>query len=453
MESNSAQPEAAFFDLAFEGMVVTRLDDGVVVAANDAWLALTGYERGEVIGRTWSELALLTEPGPHGSVRAASPEPGERREARMRTRSGGFRLVEERSRIVEIEGEHFSLCTTTDLTEERQLLQDLERSRADLAHAQAISRIGSFAFDLTTNEVLPSEELLRLFSVEPAEYGGTLEDALAHLHPEDVPMILDEIRRVVDEGTVRPVLVRALGPAGEVRWLYAQGELELDAGGRPVRVVGTAQDVTERVQLDRERRRLLARAVELREADRRRIADEIQDGLLQSLSALLLRVEAAADATPDPDARYAVSRVTSAVRDSMAGLRRLVFDVRPTALDHGIGPAVEELAVRMLASWDLHVDVEDATENAIPEDVRAVVYRFLRDTLAALAPGVAAVRIAVEDKLLVEVRHRGAGRLDDGDRPLLEEAAELAGGLLELETDGETLVRLSLPDPSLTIER
>jgi signal transduction histidine kinase len=217
-------------------------------------------------------------------------------------------------------------------------------------------------------------------------------------------------------------------------------------------VHGTAQDVTERVRMEERNRRLLERAVELRESDRREIAEEIQEGFLQSLSALLLRVEAAVDANTDPDARYEVARVVDAVRASAERLRRLVFEVRPTSLEHGVGPAVEELATRMLASWDLHVDVEDATRDALPESVRATVYRFLRDALAALAPGVADVRIAVEDDLVVEVRHRGPGRLDDADRPLLEEAAELAGGALELETDGETRVRLSLPDPSLSIE-
>jgi PAS domain S-box-containing protein len=364
-----------------------------------------------------------------------------------------MRLVDERSRLVEIDGERFALIAAVDLSEERRMLQDLEASRADLAKAQAISQIGSYTFDLRTNEVLASDELLRLLWTEPAEFDGTLDIVLAHIHPDDVDLVRDAIALVLEEHTVPTVRLRTASSDGRVRWLQAQGELELDEDGRAARVHGTAQDVTERVRMEERNRRLLERAVELRESDRREIAEEIQEGFLQSLSGLMLRVEAAADASADPDARYEVARVVDSVRASAERLRRLVFDVRPTALDHGIGPAVEELATRMLASWDLHVDVEDDTpQDAVPDSVRATVYRFLREALAALAPGVAAVRIAVEDDLVVEVRHRGPGRLDEADRPLLEEAAELAGGLLELEIDGETRVRLSLPDPSLSVE-
>jgi PAS domain S-box-containing protein len=435
-----------FFDHAAEGMVVTRIDDGVIVAANDAWLALTGLDRSEAIGHPWSELDVTRVPEPPRSI-TAGLERSARREVELRSRSGEHRVVDERSRVMEIDGEPFVLCTTIDLTEERQLLVDLERSRSDLAKAQAITRTGSYVFDLRTDEVLPSDELLRLFSIRPSDFGGKLEDVLSRLHPDDVPLIGRSIATILRERVVPSVRVRTLGPEDEIRWLEAQGELEVDPDGTPIRVVGTAQDVTEQALLEQEAHRLQARLVELREADRREIAEEIQDGLLQTLSALLLRLEIIGGRLDEDDADD-LARVTEAVRGSMQRARRVVFDLHPTALDHGIGAAVEDLAVRMQPAWALEVQVEDLTEDRVPPEVRSTVYRFVREVLGALAPGTAAVRITVERDLVAEVRHHGVGRLDDADRPVLEEVAELAGGSLEVETNDETTVRLRLPDPS-----
>jgi PAS domain S-box-containing protein len=436
-----------FFDHASEGMVLTRVEDGTVVAANDAWLALTGLDRPDLIGRPWPELPFPREAGAIGGGGSVG-----RREIRFPTQAGEDRILDVSSRLVEIGGEDFVLCTAADVTEERQLLLDLERGRADLAKAQAMSGVGSFGFDVRTEEVLASDELLRLFWIEPSDFQGTLDAILRQLHPEDVPIVEDAVRTVLTERDVPSVRVRVLGPAGEVRWVEGQGAVELDSGGSPARVFGTAQDVTERVLLERESKRMLARLVELREADRRAIGQEVQDGILQTLSALLVRLEMVVGDL-EPSARRDLEPVTQAVRDSMERLRRLVFDVHPTALEHGVGPAVEDLASRMLAARDLEVDVEDAIGHELSEDLRATVYRFLREALTALAPGSAAVRIAVEDALLVEVRHRGPGALGEADRPVLEEAAELAGGTLDVRTNDETLIRLRLPEaPSLPVE-
>ncbi len=423
-------------------MLLVGPGDGVVVAVNDAWCELTGYERAEVEGRAWSDLALTAASDPQEEHDPSST----RREVELRTRSGEFRIVDERARPVEVDGEPLLLRSITDLTHERQLLVELERSRADLARAQAISRTGSFVFDLRTNEVLPSDELLRLLSIDSATFDGTLADALERIHPDDVPTIASTIDHILQDRVVPSVLIRVLGPGDEIRWVQAQGELEVDPEGAPMRVVGTAQEVTERVLLEEEARRLLARVVEMREADRREVAEILQDGLLQMLSALLLRLDLIGSRIAAHDAQE-LARVTEAVRGSMQRVRQVVFDLRPTALDHGVGPAVEELAARMLAAWDLEVHVEDAAGVALSDEARSVAYRFVREALAALAPGTAQVRVVWEDGLLVEVCHRGRGRLADADRPLLEEVAELAGGTLDVRSNGETCLRLRLPDP------
>jgi len=75
--------------------------------------------------------------------------------------------------------------------EDRKLAEDaLRQSEFDLAEAQRVARIGSWTLDIVTNAVRWSEELYRIFDVEKTAFGGTHEDFLYRVHPDDRTRVL-----------------------------------------------------------------------------------------------------------------------------------------------------------------------------------------------------------------------------------------------------------------------
>ena len=115
-----------------------------------------------------------------------------------------------------------------------------------LSEAQEIAGIGSFTWDLETGLVTWSEQLHRLYGVPPEEFDGTFDGFAACLHPDD-----QEHVRAVTEAALRErdsfeFDARVLRPDGDVRWMHGRCRITRDpATGRPVRMDGTNQDITE----------------------------------------------------------------------------------------------------------------------------------------------------------------------------------------------------------------
>ncbi|MEA2624352.1 MAG: hypothetical protein QOD06_397 [Candidatus Binatota bacterium] len=129
----------------------------------------------------------------------------------------------------------------------------LRRSQEQLAEAQSLAHIGSFDWDLVTDEVVWSAEQYRLFGVEPADVSLDSNFVLDRVHPEDRPGLDRVIASMMIRGKPAEREVRIVRPDGKIRVCHARAAVQVDAAGRPVRMIGTFQDVTERRREERER--------------------------------------------------------------------------------------------------------------------------------------------------------------------------------------------------------
>lgn len=158
--------------------------------------------------------------------------------------------------------------------EERKRAEQLLRlSEARLLLSQEIARIGSWEWEVPTNKVTWSNELYRIFGLEPQEFKGTFEGYLESVHPEDHEMVRRVVSRALEAGEMLDYDYRIVRADGTIRWLHAQGKAFLDDAGRPIRMAGTAQDITDRKGLEAEAAYNLERA---KEVERLREIDEFR---------------------------------------------------------------------------------------------------------------------------------------------------------------------------------
>jgi PAS domain S-box-containing protein len=134
----------------------------------------------------------------------------------------------------------------TDITERRRIERELERSRTLFADAERVAHIGSWEWDIPGNEVVWSDGLYAIYGIERAEFEGEYRPGGSkYVHPDDRRRVQEEVERAVDTGAPVDFEFRIVRPDGRVRRLHSRAEVIADPEGRPLRLTGTLQDVTE----------------------------------------------------------------------------------------------------------------------------------------------------------------------------------------------------------------
>lgn len=164
-----------------------------------------------------------------------------------------------------------------DITERRASTDRLAQSEKLLADGQALSHLGSFTWDMRTNEVSWSDEQYRLFGYEPGSVTPTLELFLEKIHPDDVEAVSAANRASRETGVPFEAEFRIVPSDGVVRWISEMGRVVFE-DGKPAVMTGMSQDITSRHEAEDERLFLLGQQKDL--ADQlRMLLDSTGEGI------------------------------------------------------------------------------------------------------------------------------------------------------------------------------
>lgn len=134
-----------------------------------------------------------------------------------------------------------------DVSARRELEDALRLSETRLAAAQAIAHLGSWEWNLRTNEVVWSDECYRIFGVDPAHFRPTYAEISKYFHAADADRFRRALAAAVRHGSEFRDDFRIVRPSGEERHLHVEGVVTRhDAQGMPVIMTGTNVDITER---------------------------------------------------------------------------------------------------------------------------------------------------------------------------------------------------------------
>jgi len=136
------------------------------------------------------------------------------------------------------------------LQELRQLNQGLEAKAAErtraLEEAQALTHLGSWEWDIATGTIAWSDELYRIYGLKPQEREIGFEEFMAMIHADDRARVNEAIGVSYQMGKPFAFEHRITLPGKKERTLYGMGKVIKDSSGKPIRMVGTSQDITER---------------------------------------------------------------------------------------------------------------------------------------------------------------------------------------------------------------
>ncbi len=158
-----------------------------------------------------------------------------------------------------------------------------------------VGQVGTWDDEFETKQTMWSDTLRELYGfgqdVEPS-----YETFLAHVHPDDVDHIRNEVYRATMSGETFEYEYRFLRPDGDVRWMLSRGRVLLDESGLPARRLGAAMDITVRKQALEDGEKL---GRELRQAQKLQVVGRLAGGIAHDFNNILLGIRGYADLARD----------------------------------------------------------------------------------------------------------------------------------------------------------
>jgi len=298
--------------------------EGNFIDANHAVLDLLGYKKNEILYLSFFSILsedqiplamkLLEEVKRIGFHKKSI-------EFKLKHKNGNSICVRIRASLVYKDGKPFAIQgIAMDITELKQMIEELRKSQKGLAEAQRIGKMGNWESDHRRNDLYWSDEIYRIFGLKPRQFGTKYKTFLTTVHPEDREQVDLAFKNPLLNKTPYGIAHRIIRPDGKVRYIQEQCENIYDEKGNPIRSIGTVQDITERVLAE----------IELKESlDKQKKA---LNGTIQAISAM---VEVRDPYTAGHQRR--VTELASAIAEEMRLTKDKTEGIRTTGIIHDIG--------------------------------------------------------------------------------------------------------------------
>ena len=125
------------------------------------------------------------------------------------------------------------------------LEQKVSERTKDLSDAQRIAQMGNWVWDIVSNSIHWSDEIYRIFGLNPQEFDATYDEFMNFVHPDDKEVVRRSVNDAIYESAPYNIEHRIVLSDGTERIVHEQAEVTFDENGKPLKMIGTVQDITD----------------------------------------------------------------------------------------------------------------------------------------------------------------------------------------------------------------
>jgi two-component system sensor histidine kinase UhpB len=321
---------------------------------------------------------------------------------------------------------------------------ELIHNQAHLLASQQISKTGSWEITLTEageikkNTLIWSDETYRIFGYEPGEIEATGELFYSHLAENDQMLIKEALETSLKTGETFEMEHSIVLQSGETKIVYERSNIFYDSNGKPQRMIGTCQDITERkmaeqrlTESEREKHRLkdeinkekINRQKEItkatiiaQEKERLELGRELHDNVNQILSTSKLFIE---NSFYNPDRQEEMlNKSKNLISCSIEELRKLSrFLAPPTLGDLTLKESIEEIVSeynQIDSKKSIRYTIIDLNEDKLSDELKISIYRIIQEQLNNIHKYANAAKVHIllkhdENKIALHIEDDGCG--------------------------------------------
>ncbi|MFA6189860.1 MAG: EAL domain-containing protein [Sulfuricurvum sp.] len=240
-------------NLSSESLFIMDIDTAQFLYVNDTAAKILEYSKEELTGGMsvididWSITSQfwkqhIEEIKVMGSVNIESTH---------RSKSGRVYPIDVIAHYFEYDGKGYNLAVTRDITERKKIEETLKLNEKRLKEAQKIAKIGSWELEFPGLMLYWSDEIYRIFEIDPETFQPSYDNFLNAIHPEDRIKIDRVFHDSIQNKIPYDITHRLLMADGRIKYVQEIGETSFDELGNPIRSFGTVQDISERVAIEK----------------------------------------------------------------------------------------------------------------------------------------------------------------------------------------------------------
>jgi PAS domain S-box-containing protein len=215
--------------------------------ANEAYAKMSGYTVDELVHMHISQLEAKEQAADVKAHLAKIEAQGyDRFETRHRHKDGYEIDIEISATYMAEPPQLVVFCR--DITERKRANLELQHNQFLLNEAQRLGQLGSWELDLISGVLHWSDEMYRIFELDPARFTHSYEGFLGVIHPDDRDKVSQAYTQSLQNHQPYDVEHRLLFADGRIKWVREHCTSTFDVSGKPLRSVGMTQDITERKQ-------------------------------------------------------------------------------------------------------------------------------------------------------------------------------------------------------------
>ena len=243
------------FSLNPDASLIIRLNNGLIVDVNEGFTVLTGFTRGDAIGKTSMSLMLWKNPTDRQKVydELAKKEFIENFETILRRKDGSQFVGSLSYRLINLHDVPHIICMVHDITERKKLQNSLQESEERLSFTLDATNDGIWDHDLESGKLYLSDRYYEILDYHPGVIAATQKFFEGLLHPEDKERVLRKIKECIKGKTERySEEVRLKTKSGQWKWVLGRGSVvSRDSNGKSLRFVGTHTDISRRKEVEK----------------------------------------------------------------------------------------------------------------------------------------------------------------------------------------------------------
>ncbi len=299
-------------------------------------------------------------------------------------------------------------CLLEDITQRKLAEEALKESEYQLRESQKVANLGSYVYSLSSGKWKSSPILNTVFGIDE-NYTTDFDGWIKIVHPDDREMMLNYFKTNIltnHEFFNKEYRIKRINDQKR-RWVHGLGELEFDADGNVIKLIGTIQDITERKLVERS---LLESEEQLRqltiymdsktEDEKKRIAEEIHDGLGQLLTGLKMDLQWISKKWPaeSETLRDKFNSMRNIIDTSVKEVQKLSIQLRPKMLDElGLLETIQWEAYQFEERTGIYCEVHFSPEEfEVDHERSSTIYRILMELLTNVYRHAKATKVNVQ---------------------------------------------------------